>query len=163
MDHPGQDVRGGPVDDQVGRLKSLDLWMTGPDVKSPAESPAPSPARHPSSTAKNAAKTPQINSGNPTRERAQLFQYQRNQLPLSALRCHRDRLSTTILAPFLAVVLHHLVVGLVAAAAKNTDFAKFAADLRSFLDGVALTMVSFGFPGCEPRVTFTIITRELDQ
>jgi hypothetical protein len=27
----------------------------------------------------------------------------RNRLPLSALRCHRDRLSTTILAPFLAV------------------------------------------------------------
>ena len=60
-------------------------------------------------------------------------------------------------------ILHHLVVGLVAAAAKNTDFAKFAADLRGFLDGVALTMVSFGSPGCEPRVTFTIITRELDQ
>ena len=42
-------------------------------------------------TTKNAAKTPQINK--------------RNRLPLSALRCHRDRLSTTILAPFLAVVL----------------------------------------------------------
>ncbi len=42
------------------------------------------------STTKNAAKTPQINK--------------RNRLPLSALRCHRDRLSTTILAPFLAVV-----------------------------------------------------------
>ena len=41
-------------------------------------------------TTKNAAKTPQINK--------------RNRLPLSALRCHRDRLSTTILAPFLAVV-----------------------------------------------------------
>src|SRR5271166_7024175 len=41
------------------------------------------------STTKNAAKTPQINK--------------RNRLPLSALRCHRDRLSTTILAPFLAV------------------------------------------------------------
>jgi cobalt-zinc-cadmium efflux system outer membrane protein len=40
-------------------------------------------------TTKNAAKTPQINK--------------RNRLPLSALRCHRDRLSTTILAPFLAV------------------------------------------------------------
>ena len=40
---------------------------------------------------KNAAKTPQINK--------------RNRLPLSALRCHRDRLSTTILAPFLAVVV----------------------------------------------------------
>ena len=40
-------------------------------------------------TAKNAAKTPQINK--------------RNRLPLSALRCHGDRLSTTILAPFLAV------------------------------------------------------------
>ena len=42
------------------------------------------------STTKNAAKTPQINK--------------RNRLPLSALRCHRDRLSTAILAPFLAVV-----------------------------------------------------------
>ncbi len=41
------------------------------------------------STTKNAAKTPQINK--------------RNRLPLSALRCHRDRLSITILAPFLAV------------------------------------------------------------
>ena len=41
-------------------------------------------------TTKNAAKTPQINK--------------RNRLPLSALRCHRDRLFTTILAPFLAVV-----------------------------------------------------------
>src|SRR5208283_3248654 len=40
-------------------------------------------------TTKNAAKTPQINK--------------RNRLPLSALRCHRDRLSTTFLAPFLAV------------------------------------------------------------
>jgi len=40
-------------------------------------------------TTKNVAKTPQINK--------------RNRLPLSALRCHRDRLSTTILAPFLAV------------------------------------------------------------
>ena len=43
------------------------------------------------STTKNAAKTPQINK--------------RNRLPLSALRCHRDRLSTTTLAPFLAVVI----------------------------------------------------------
>ena len=40
-------------------------------------------------TTKNAAKMPQIN--------------ERNRLPLSALRCHRDRLSTAILAPFLAV------------------------------------------------------------
>ena len=40
-------------------------------------------------TTKNAAKTPQINK--------------RNRLPLSALRCHRGRLSTTILAPFLGV------------------------------------------------------------
>ena len=43
------------------------------------------------STTKNAAMTPQINK--------------RNRLPLSALRCHRVRLSTTILAPFLAVVV----------------------------------------------------------
>ena len=28
---------------------------------------------------------------------------ERNRLPWSALRCHRDRLSTVILAPFLAV------------------------------------------------------------
>ena len=28
---------------------------------------------------------------------------ERNRLPWSALRCHRDRLSTIILAPFLAV------------------------------------------------------------
>ena len=41
-------------------------------------------------TTKNAARMPQIN--------------ERNRLPWSALRCHRDRLSTTILAPFLAVV-----------------------------------------------------------
>src|SRR5271157_736330 len=41
-------------------------------------------------TTKNAAKTPQINK--------------RNRLPLSALRCHRDRLSTTILASFLVAV-----------------------------------------------------------
>src|SRR5271157_432744 len=40
-------------------------------------------------TTKKAAKTPQIN--------------ERNRLPLSALRCYRDRLSTAILAPFLAV------------------------------------------------------------
>src|SRR5208337_5661064 len=45
-------------------------------------------------TTKNAAKTPRINK--------------RNRLPLTALRCHRDRLSTTILAPFLAVEIHHL-------------------------------------------------------
>ena len=38
---------------------------------------------------KNAARMPQIN--------------ERNRLPWSALRCHRDRLSTIILAPFLAV------------------------------------------------------------
>src|SRR5208337_595645 len=42
------------------------------------------------STTKNAARMPQIN--------------ERNRLPWSALRCHRDRLSTVILAPFLAVV-----------------------------------------------------------
>ena len=30
---------------------------------------------------------------------------ERNRLPWSALRCHRDRLSTIILAPFLAVDL----------------------------------------------------------
>jgi len=41
------------------------------------------------STTKNAARMPQIN--------------ERNRLPWSALRCHRDRLSTVILAPFLAV------------------------------------------------------------
>jgi hypothetical protein len=40
-------------------------------------------------TTKNAARMPQIN--------------ERNRLPWSALRCHRDRLSTAILAPFLAV------------------------------------------------------------
>src|SRR5271166_1279742 len=43
------------------------------------------------STTKNAARMPQIN--------------ERNRLPWSALRCHRDRLSTIILAPFLAVVI----------------------------------------------------------
>src|SRR5271166_6469645 len=48
-------------------------------------------------TTKNAAKTPQINK--------------RNRLPLSALRCHRDRLSTTILAPFLAVAFLSLGQG----------------------------------------------------
>ena len=42
-------------------------------------------------TTKNAARMPQINEC--------------NRLPWSALRCHRDRLSTIILAPFLAVVL----------------------------------------------------------
>ena len=41
-------------------------------------------------TTKNAARMPQIN--------------ERNRLPWSALRCHGDRLSTVILAPFLAVV-----------------------------------------------------------
>ena len=46
------------------------------------------------STTKNAARMPQIN--------------ERNRLPWSALRCHRDRLSTIILAPFLAVVLFAL-------------------------------------------------------
>ena len=47
--------------------------------------------KHPSifTTTKNAARMPQIN--------------ERNRLPWSALRCHRDRLSTIILAPFLAV------------------------------------------------------------
>jgi len=47
------------------------------------------PAVRNSTTTKNAAKTPQINK--------------RNRLPLSALRCHRDRLFNTILASFLAV------------------------------------------------------------
>ena len=57
-----------------------------------ALSPLPDLTLHLSlSTTKNAAKTPRINK--------------RNRLPLSALRCHRDRLSITILAPFLAVVL----------------------------------------------------------
>ena len=35
----------------------------------------------------------------------------RNRRPLSALRCHRDRLSTAILAPFLAVVQEWLFLG----------------------------------------------------
>ena len=45
--------------------------------------------RRDEATTKNAARMPQIN--------------ERNRLPWSALRCHRDRLSTVILAPFLAV------------------------------------------------------------
>src|SRR5271157_2420595 len=49
-------------------------------------------------TTKNAARMPQIN--------------ERNRLPWSALRCHRDRLSTIILAPFLAVVFFKYGPGL---------------------------------------------------
>ncbi len=60
-------------------------------------------------------------------------------------------------------IFHHLVVGLAATATKNTNLAKLTADLRGFLDGVALTVAGFASPRCEPGVTFTIITRELDQ
>ena len=60
-------------------------------------------------------------------------------------------------------VIHQLIVGRVAAAAKKTDMTKLAADLRGFLDGVSLAVIGLVTPGRQTSVSFTIVSRELDQ